>query len=175
MRYGPGHLRLQQRLSRRHQAAMYTSGVLLAASGLGWLVSHYLIGGPGGTGAGEVWWLRLHGAALIAFLVSVGAALPVHVVYGWRHRMNRGTGLVMLVGAAWLAVSGYGLYYLVSDALRAAAGLAHWIAGLALCPLMVLHVILGRRRARQSAPESAHAAQAAHAHHRSHHHPHVPR
>jgi hypothetical protein len=149
MQYGQAHPRLQQRLSRQHELWVYATGSALALTGIGWLICHFLLRAPGpGPHPMEVWWLRLHGASLIGFLVVLGTLLPVHAVYGWRHRMNRGTGVVMLAVAGVLTLSGYGLYYLVDDQWRARTSLLHWIVGLLGVALLALHVVRGRRTAR---------------------------
>src|SRR5450631_2017070 len=115
------------RLSSRHERWLYVAGATLLLSGFGWLVSHYLLSGSGLTAAfefegvphpSEMWWLRLHGAAMMAFLVAFGALLPRHIVHGWRRRKNRRTGLVMLLLVAALVLSGYALYYLSSEQAR---------------------------------------------------------
>ncbi|HTV78745.1 MAG TPA: hypothetical protein VMF03_10840 [Steroidobacteraceae bacterium] len=95
----------------------------------------------------EVWWLRLHGAALVGFLIVFGTVMPAHVVYGWRHRLNRGTGIAMLLVIGILALSGYGLYYLVDDQWRSAASTLHWLVGLCAMAVVVAHAILGKQSA----------------------------
>lgn len=90
MRHGHPHPRLQQRLSRQHEFWVYGTGVALSLSGMGWLICHFLLRA---TGAGphplEVWWLRMHGAAVVGFLIVFGTVIPAHAVYGWRQRLNR--------------------------------------------------------------------------------------
>ena len=141
--------RPQQRLGHVQERWVYAAGAALALSGLGWLVCHYLLHPPGpGPHPLEVWWLRLHGLALILFLAVLGSVLPVHVRYGWRHHMNRVSGALVLGVAGLLALSGYGLYYLVDDDLREWTSIAHWIAGLAAIILLLTHVVLGKRRRR---------------------------
>ena len=152
------HPRPSQRLSRRQERWLYgTAGVLLA-SGLGWLISHYLlvVHGPFGDAPhpSEIWWLRLHGAAMIGFLVAFGALLPGHAVRNWRGGFNRGSGLAVVIVAAVLAVSGYGLYYIVGDEWRARVSLIHWVVGLAAAVALGVHVVLGKRAA-AAAPRMA--------------------
>jgi hypothetical protein len=133
---------------------------MLLVSGSGWLFGHYLLRAqvPGAAPhPSEVWWLRLHGAAVIAFLVSFGGLLPRHVPLGWRERGNRGSGAAMLILVAVLAVTGYGLYYLVDDAQRAWASLTHWSLGLATAGALVLHATLGNRlRRKRESPADHH-------------------
>jgi hypothetical protein len=145
----PRHPQLQQRLSRSHELWVYTSGGLLALSGIGWLVCHFVLRAPApGPHPLEVWWLRLHGAALLAFLTVLGTLLPAHVVYGWRHRVNLGTGIPVLGMMGLLTLTGYGLYYLVDDDWRSLSSYVHWIAGLLAVALLGLHALRGKRVAR---------------------------
>ena len=90
--------------------------------------------------------MRLHGLAVLVFLVVLGSVLPVHVRYGWRHRMNRGSGVPVLAAAGLLTLTGYGLYYLVDDDLRAWTSLIHWITGLSAIALLTVHALLGKKR-----------------------------
>jgi hypothetical protein len=149
MRQRHAHPRLQQRLSRPHELWIYGTGAALALSGVAWLVCHYLLRAPGSPPHPlEVWWLRLHGAALVGFLIILGTVLPAHVSYGWRLRMNRGTGIPVLAIAGLLTLSGYGLYYLADDDWRSWTSALHWIVGLAAVALVALHAVLGKRAAR---------------------------
>ena len=128
---------------------VYGSGGMLALSGIGWLICHYLLRAPGpGPQPLEVWWLRLHGAALLAFLVVLGTLLPAHVIYGWRHRLNLGTGIPLLVVVAALTLTGYGLYSPVADDWRAWTSIVHWAVGLGATALLGLHAIRGKQSSR---------------------------
>ena len=142
----PAHLR--SRLSPRHRRWLYFFASLLWLSGVGWLIAHYALrpGDPLVTGhPSEPWWLRVHGAAVVGFLVAFGTLLPGHIRRGWRQGLNRGSGLAMIVLAAALALSGYGLYYFVGDEWRAWTSLIHWTTGLASSVVLVAHVLLGQR------------------------------
>lgn len=124
-------------------------GGALVVSGAGWLVCHYWLRTPGPAPHPlEVWWLRLHGAAMIGFLVVFGTLLPRHVKLGWRQGLNRGSGLPVLFATAFLALSGYGLYYVVSDEWRDRIGVLHWAVGLAAVAAIGLHIALGKQQAR---------------------------
>jgi hypothetical protein len=169
MRQRNPHPRLQQRLSRRQEYWVYGSGGALALSGVGWLICHYFLRAAGfGPHPLEVWWLRLHGAAVLVFLLVLGTVLPAHVVYGWRHRMNLGTGIAVLATAALLILSGYGLYYLVDDQWRAWTSSSHWILGLFAIALVALHALRGKRAARARLASSRHASHPRAAHHPGH-------
>jgi len=164
MRRPHGPARIQQRLSRRHERLLYLTGSLLLVSGLGWLAGHYFMRGPallgGAPHPSEAWWMRLHGAAFIGLLVVFGALLPGHVVQNWRQRMNRFSGLTMVILIVLLALSGYGLYYLVDERLRAVTSTLHWLLGLTASIALPTHVMLGKRMAAR-ARELAHAPRPA--------------
>ncbi len=163
MRRRHGSARVQQRLSRRHERYLYLSGTVLLLSGAGWLVAHYLLRSPAGAGPhpAEPWLMRVHGAAVIGFLVVFGALLPGHVLQNWRQRVNRYSGLTVVVAVSLLALSGYGLYYLVDERQRAVTSALHWVVGLGASAALVLHVVLGKRLAAQ-ARERRMAARAHH-------------
>jgi hypothetical protein len=133
-----------------HRRWLYLCSVLLLVSGAAWLVAHYFLNGrddfPGAPHPSEVWWLRLHGAAAMGFLITFGMALTHHVRSGWAQRANRASGVVNLVVAIALALSAYGLYYIGDDRTRAAVSLTHWIVGLVAAAALPIHVMLGRRQ-----------------------------
>ena len=142
-------------LSTRHERWLYVVAGALLLSGLGWLTAHYLLSGgslladfefEGLPHPSELWWLRLHGASMIGFLVVFGALLPGHVMHGWRRRRNKRSGSFMLGVVVALALTGYGLYYLGDEATRPWISAAHWVIGLAAGAGLVLHVTLGKRR-----------------------------
>ena len=119
-------------------------------SGAGWLLSHYGLRAPGAFGdvpsPSEVWWLRLHGAAVIGFLLAFGALLTIHVPHNWRRNLHRPSGLFLVLCVGLLALSGYGLYYLVSDSGRAWISILHWAVGLLAAAGLGVHIALAKRR-----------------------------
>lgn len=150
-----------RQLGPRHRASVYLSSALLLLSGAGWLAARYVLrattGDPDLPHPSELWWLRLHGAAVIAFLVAIGGLLPGHVLYGWRHHFNRGSGATLLVASSALAVTGYGLYYVGEERWRAAISIGHWSLGLAAAAGLLWHVLAGRRLLHRSrAAEAVH-------------------
>lgn len=130
------------RLSRHHRQWIYIVGGTLVGSGVAWLIAHYLFG-AGEFGEthhpSEPWWLRLHGAAVMGFLVVLGTILPGHVTRAWSLRKNCTrsvrknivTGILMLSLVATLALTGYALYYSGSEDLRPYISTTHWVVGLA--------------------------------------------
>jgi len=142
------------RLSRHHRQWIYAVGGGLVGSGVGWLIAHYLLVGASAFGEthhpSEPWWLRLHGASMIGFLVVFGALLPGHVARGWRRRRNRRSGIFMVATTVVLGLSGYGLYYLGDEATRPWISAVHWVIGLAAGAGLVLHVTFGKRGMRRT-------------------------
>jgi hypothetical protein len=138
------------RLGTRHKRLAYATFALLWVSGALWLLFHYFFGVEGDFGpephALEKWWLRLHGLAAMLALVALGSLLTNHVRLAWQRNKNRNSGLPMLALTVWLAATGYALYYFSSDANAAWLPLLHWIAGLALPLLLLIHIVVGRRR-----------------------------
>jgi hypothetical protein len=137
---------------------LYFSGALLLLSGVGWLIGHYGLRAPGAFGdtphPSEVWWLRLHGAAVIGFLLAFGALLTIHVPHNWRRHLHRSSGLFLVLCVSLLALSGYGLYYLVGDLGRAWISVLHWAVGLLAAAGLGVHILLAKQRekARRAAP-----------------------
>jgi hypothetical protein len=138
------------RLGSRHKRLAYAAFGLLWASGALWLLFHYFFRTEGDFGPEahplEAWWLRLHGLMAMLTLVAIGSLATHHVRLAWNRRKNLRTGLPMLAMTAWLAATGYALYYFSSDDNAAWLPLLHWAAGLALPGLLSIHVLAGRQR-----------------------------
>jgi len=140
-----------RRLSAAQRAFVHVAGALVYGSGLLWLAAHYALSYDAEAMARhplEAQALAAHGAAAMAFLVALGSLLPRHIPEGWRARRNRVSGVAMIAAAAWLAASGWALYYFGSETLRESLSLAHWLAGVAAGPLALMHFFLGRSRER---------------------------
>ncbi|WP_310447236.1 hypothetical protein [Thiobacillus sp.] len=144
------------RLGARHKRLAYAAFALLWASGALWLLFHYFFGVAGDFGPEphplEKWWLRMHGLAAMLALVAVGSLATNHMRLAWSRKKNRRTGMPMLALTAWLAATGYALYYFSSDDNAAWLPLLHWTVGLALPLALVAHVVVGRRRAPRAHP-----------------------
>jgi hypothetical protein len=136
--------------------ALYVVLALLVASGAWWLAVHYegeLVpewGNELRRATLEAWAMKIHGAAAFVTLVAVGAMLTNHVRRGLLLARNRVSGVGVLASFLVLTLTGYALYYVVADTLRPPVSLLHWIVGLALAPLVVVHVVAGRRTRRAS-------------------------
>jgi hypothetical protein len=85
--------------------------------------------------------------------------LPVHARRAWHLKKNRVSGLAMKLLLAWLAATGYALYYFATDANEAWLPLLHWVVGLAFPLLLVWHIRRGRARAIASQNEFARGVQ----------------
>ena len=152
------------RMNARHKRTLYGIVLALWASGALWLLFHYFLRVAGEFGETahplENWWLRLHGLMAFAALVAIGSVLPIHARRAWQLNKNRRSGLMMKLYLLWLALTGYALYYFLSESNEAWLPWTHWIAGLALPLLGVLHIRIGRRRTSRRSPlrETTHAA-----------------
>ncbi|MFI4939896.1 MAG: hypothetical protein ACHP7O_06090 [Burkholderiales bacterium] len=142
--------RPSMRLSRRHERWIYATGGILFFSGIGWLIFHYFFAGTNEFGVArhpsEPWWLRLHGAAAMGFLVAIGSLLPGHIVRAWHLRKNYRSGVLILALVVALILTGYCLYYLGDEQSRPWISMAHWAVGIVSGLGFLLHVWLGKRK-----------------------------
>lgn len=138
------------RLGARHRRVVVASFALLWLSGALWLLYHYFLQRPGPFGNEphpvEIWWLRLHGLAMMIMLVTAGSVVVHHAARAWQLRKHRMVGALLSVCLLWLAISGYALYYFSTDENRAWLPWLHWLPGLALPLVVTLHVRRGRGR-----------------------------
>lgn len=162
------------RLGPGQQRWFYSSVVVLWASGTLWLAFHYFLSTAGAFGPEphplEPWWLRLHGLAVMIGLVTLGSVAIHHAGRAWQLRKNRLMGAGLTIAFAWLAVSGYALYYFSTDANQAWLPLLHWIPGLALPAVLGWHIRAGRARQRPRRAPTLHQRE-----HPGADHPHRPR
>lgn len=147
---------LDNRLGNTHRRALYAIFALLLISGLLWLGFHYFVSLKTDFGDThhplEAWWLKLHGLAAMLSLIVFGSLMPGHIRNAWQYRKNRGSGGTMVAVMTVLALTGYFLYYVGSEEIRQFTGIVHWAIGLALTPLLIMHIALGRRTRSQSSP-----------------------
>jgi hypothetical protein len=143
------------RLGVAARRALYATIAALVLSGAWWLWAHFadvLFASRSDELqrlAQEALALKVHGAAAFAILLALGAMGAYHVRRGWGLRRNRGSGSMVVGVCAVMVVTGYALYYLVTDTSRTPVSLLHWGLGLAFVPLLIAHIALGRR-SRQS-------------------------
>jgi hypothetical protein len=136
-------------LSRRHRLVLYTSTLTLFLTGLAWAWLHYFHRIEGEFGPEfhpiEPWLLKAHGAAAMVSLIVLGTLLTVHVKRGWQAKLNRSSGTSVLSIFGILIVSGYALYYVGEERIRALVSNIHLWVGLGMPVVLILHIILGRR------------------------------
>ena len=136
------------RLPRWLLSTLLVTGVLLLASGLLWDALHYFVGAGQSELAFPHPWeaplMRLHGLAMIGFLFALGGLGPVHVPRGWRENRNTRSGVMLISAAVILALSGYALYYWVSEATRGWVGIAHTAVGALMALALGVHALWRR-------------------------------
>jgi hypothetical protein len=134
------------RLKRLQRYFLYAVLALVFLSGVTWAYWNYLVASPGDFEmSAKAWAMKIHGAAAMAVLVLIGMLLNAHVRFAWRAGRNRANGSVFLSAFAVLIITGYGLYYLGGERLRAWTSWIHLAIGLVLPILLLIHIFLGRR------------------------------
>ena len=140
----------KMRLSDWARRSLYAIIAASVASGVWWLVVHYgdrLLQSSDDLHrlALEGVALKVHGATGFFMLVALGAMSANHVRRGWAMARNRLSGSLVVGSTIVLIVSAYALYYLVDDTTRPPVSILHWLIGLVLVPLLVIHIAAGRR------------------------------
>ena len=140
------------RLEPGHKRVLYVVFGVLALSGVGWLCFHHFVRVTTEFGEGphplEKWWLRLHGLAAMAALVGLGTLLLPHLRRAWQAGQNRVSGASLILTVLLVVGTGYGLYYFGTDETRPILSLVHWVLGLAVMGLLLMHVALRQRAGR---------------------------
>jgi len=141
------------RLARWQIWLLTLSGASLWLSGGAWLLLHYFGQVEGDFGPAmnplEPWMMRLHGFVLIPALLGIGGMLIAHIPKGWTHAAQRVAGVALCAWLSVLIATGYMLYYVGAEDVRAWTSIAHWSFGLALPAIFVWHYLNGllvRRR-----------------------------
>lgn len=136
------------RLSRWHEWLIYAATLTLTVTGLVWLLLDRFGQRQGDFGpepnALLPWLLLAHGAAAYGFLIVAAMLVPVHMRLGWHSGRNLKSGAAMTSFGLFLALTGIALYYSTGEQLRFYASLAHWVVGLGLPLLLVVHVVRGK-------------------------------
>lgn len=137
------------RLTGLRRQSVNVVGLIVWGTGVGWLIFHYFVQHKGEFGPEpsplEPWWLKLHGAAGFAALWTAGLLWAVHVVNGWNSGRRRWTGSFAFAMVCALILTGWLLYYVGDVPARPVISLSHWIGGLALPALYLLHRLLERK------------------------------
>lgn len=138
----PHHPLPVPRPGRRLRQMLYLALAATLLSGLGWLLAHYLLPLPEDAARHplETWSIRSHGLAAMFALAVHGAYWQQHIAHASRQRRHFVSGILLLAAWLLLILSGYGLYYLTDEGLRATTSLAHWSIGLALPVALLAHL-----------------------------------
>lgn len=144
------------RLARARRLGLSAVALGLWSSGTLWLLFHHFFERPGQFGSRphplESWWLSLHGAFGLAAIWTFGWLWSAHITKGWATGRQRWSGGLLVVILGGLTVSGYLLYYVGQEQLRALTSLLHWSAGLAAPIPFLLHRLRERDRRRPGPP-----------------------
>ena len=137
------------RLPRWQEWAVYLSFALLLATGVAWLLLDCFIRVEGEFGPehhpAQQMTLILHGVVAYAFLILCGAMIPVHIPGGWTAKRNVKSGITLVATLLLIGATALGLYYLGNEELRTGFGTVHWVVGLVALPLLLAHILSGRR------------------------------
>lgn len=142
----PQHFRLE----RWHRWSIYALVAGLIISGGAWLIAHFFLRTSSEFGESihplEHPSMQLHGALALLACFFIGSLLHLHMRRAHRAHRNRSSGWSMLTLLASLVFSAYGLSYLASESNRMLWSNLHWILGLLLPVLLLVHILIGRKR-----------------------------
>jgi hypothetical protein len=99
--------------------------------------------------------IAVHGFSAMFFVLWLGTLLASHVSQAWKARKNRLNGAFFLVAVGLLTLSGYALYYLSNESLRAADGQFHLWLGVAAPALLGWHIWCGRKAVNRHKAENS--------------------
>jgi|SRR5579862_712764 len=142
------------RLSVSARRSLYATLLFLIGTGVWWVIAHFcapllwVVNTDASRQAQEALAMKLHGAGVLLGLVALGAMSVQHVRRAWAIGRNRWLGAFVIGVFVVLTATGYALYYLVTDESRETISTLHWIVGLILGPLLILHISFGRRARR---------------------------
>jgi MFS family permease len=138
------------RPERWQRRCAYCVSAWLVATGVLWLLAHYLMRPVAEFGESvhplEPWSMKLHGAGAMFALFIIGSLLNNHIRRALRARRNLLSGWSMISALVALTISGYALYYIASEQSRPFWSAAHWIAGLVFPLTLIVHIALAERR-----------------------------
>ncbi len=136
------------RLGNGRKLALHALWIGLIASGAAWLVLHYFVLVKGEFGPEhspyEPMSLKVHGGLAFLALWFGGMMWGTHMLKAWSQKRRRWTGTILLLIFALMIVSGYLLYYAGDEGLRANVSLIHWVVGLAIPVMYLLHRLVKR-------------------------------
>ena len=144
-------------MSAALRRALYACMAALAATGILYAVPRYAdlyFGRDWPSVAAPGLLMKVHGALAVWALLLLGGIWQIHVRARIRRPDNRAAGVVLAAAMAFLAVTGWLLYYAGARGLREVSSLAHTACGVAVLIVILWHVrrgraILARRRGRR--------------------------
>ncbi len=83
--------------------------------------------------------LRIHGAAAMIFCIILGTML-YHIRPGWKQKLQRFSGLSLIIVCIFLILSGWGLYYEGNEQLRNFISTVHSVLGIIFPGIVFFHV-----------------------------------
>jgi hypothetical protein len=121
----------------------YAISVLLWLTGAVWLYFRYAMDAQEEFGfqshPSQSVVLQIHGAVAIGFCIILGSSL-YHIRPGWKKKLQRLSGVLLLTVCAILILTGWGLYYLGDEQIRNLTSLTHSLLGVFLPVLIFFHV-----------------------------------
>ena len=117
----------------RHKGWLYGLTAFLWLSGTLWLLL------PEAHPA-QSFYMRIHGAAAMGFLMAFGALLVEHVPRGWQEGRQRPLGGLVVFACGLLVFTGWLLYYSAGEHLRHWTHWVHVAFGLCLPGIIFVHV-----------------------------------
>lgn len=91
----------------------------------------------------------IHAVLAFTLLWLFGAIWTIHVRSGWRKKMNRKSGMLLMLTFVIIIFSGLGIYYLGDERLASFTALSHLSVGCLFPVLLITHIILGRKTSKQ--------------------------
>lgn len=138
---------------------------ILFISGIVWLLLHYFYNINGEFGLEshpfESKVLCIHGFAAFAFMFIFGNIWAIHAKHGIQKKIKRNfrSGIANVIIFSLLSITGVILYYTGSDMIRYIVSLVHWVSGIAVFIVVILHATYRRRvrKTKLSSPSSPHS------------------
>lgn len=139
-------------MGRRHRRTLYAASLALFLSGISWAWIYHL--DEAGRAGEELMRMKtsliaVHGFSAMVFVLLLGTLLAGHVRRAWHAHKNRKNGVFFLTMACLLTLSGYLLYYLGDEHVRAVVSNFHLWLGVTAPMLLIWHIWLGRRATRR--------------------------
>lgn len=132
----------QVRLSSLHLRILLVSWGAAFLTGLYWIGSRLVTQRPlfeyVASTYSELLSMKLHGGVVYLTLLCTGS-MVWHIQQGWKTGKNRISGAFLCIFVLLLALTGWGLYYIASDTLRAWTSFAHIAVGWILVIILLIH------------------------------------